>query len=235
MFKNDKHRTSQCSKILFWNGILSINAQLNGGISFASYIYSYYFHMSKTYTFIIFLIEASRMFNWIKGSRNISKHFLFEFLQLHNLDLRWSIMNSSCSKKFLSWPSTFQFAMVGNLTCQIWLWRMNEKGKWTLIETNVVLAPSTADASFEFESCVNITKLTTQRNWIGLRAKRKSVGVCQKRAQIVTWPVTIGEKLRSRFGTDKLFSWKKINAFLYFSNDSQNCGIAMIVIGCVNW
>ena len=151
----------------------------------------------------------------------IFRNTFFEFLQLHNLDLRWSIMNSSCSKKFLSWPSTFQFAMVGNLTCQIWLWRMNEKGKWTLIETNVVLAPSTADASFEFESCVNITKLTTQRNWIGLRAKRKSVGVCQKRAQIVIWPVTIGEKLRSRFGTEKLFSWKKINAFLYFSNDSQ--------------
>lgn len=178
---NTEHLNSQCS-FFFWNGILSINAQLNGGISFASYIYSYYFHMSKTYTFIIFLIEASRMFNWIKGSRNISKHFLFEFLQLHNLDLRWSIMNSSCSKKFLSWPSTFQFAMVGNLTCQIWLWRMNEKGKWTLIETNVVLAPSTADASFEFESCVNITKLTTQRNWIGLRAKRKSCRCVPKKS-----------------------------------------------------
>lgn len=112
----------------------------------------------------------------------IFRNTFFEFLQLHNLDLRWSIMNSSSSKNFLSWPSTFQFAMVGNLTCQIWLWRMNEKGKWTLIETNVVLAPSTADASFEFESCVNITKLTTQRNWIGLRAKRKSCRCVPKKS-----------------------------------------------------
>ena len=78
----------------------------------------------------------------IGSKRNISKRFFWIFASC--IIMMWSIFERK-NHRVLLWPFRFQFGMVGNLTCQIWLWWMNGKGKCTLIETNGV---STADAIF---------------------------------------------------------------------------------------